>query len=136
MKVLIENNQIANIYPDSYISGNPTYDNSFIPITSYASDIDMKDVQNNKAWKFKIVDGELQYDQDKIKVKLNNDIIRKRQARYIQEVDPLTLEAIRLGVSTIEGKALKEEANKRVEQIKKELPKEEITNGTLCRNFS
>lgn len=94
MKVLIEDGKILNIYSDNYVAGNPVYDNSFIQITSYASDIDMKDVETNQAWKFKIVNGELQYDQDKIKTKLNNDIIAKRRARYMAEVDPLTLEGL------------------------------------------
>lgn len=118
MKTILENNQILNLYPDDYIAGNPVYDNSFIQITSYASDIDMKDVETNQAWKFKIVDGELQYDQEKITAKLNADVIRKRVQRYQSEVDPIALEGLRTGDS-----ALIEQANQKVAQIKLELPK-------------
>lgn len=71
MKLLIENNQIVNLYPDNYDSGNKEYNNSFIQITSYASDIDMKDVEQNQAWKFKITDGQLQYDVPAIKAKVD-----------------------------------------------------------------
>lgn len=118
MKILIEKDKIVNIYHDDYIAGNPVYDNSFIPITSYASDVDMKDVEQNQAWKFKIVEGELQYDQEKIAAKLNADVIRKRVARYQSEVDPLVLEGLRTGDNT-----LVLQANAKVEQIKKDLPK-------------
>lgn len=46
----------------------------------------------------------------------------QRQKRYEKEVDPLTLEAIRLGVSTSAGIELKRQANEKVAQIKSELP--------------
>ena len=51
-------------------------------------------------------------------------IRNKRQKRYEKEVDPLTLEAIRVGVSTSAGIELKKQANEKVAQIKLELPKE------------
>lgn len=123
MKLMIDKGQIANILHDSYIAGNPVYDNSFIQITSYASDIDMKDVETNQAWKFKIVDGELQYDQEKIALKLESDAKRKREARYNNESDVYLytfLEELALHVATPNAvKWLEEKA-----KIKKEIPTE------------
>ena len=58
------------------------------------------------------------------KIESNKIIIAKRLSRYQSEVDPLTLEAVRIGISTAEGKKLKDQANTIVEQIKIDLPKE------------
>jgi hypothetical protein len=119
MKVEFDiNNNFIQLQPDNYELGNYKHTNYFIQITSYASDIDMKDVQENQAWKFKIVDGELQYDQDKIKTKLNSDVIAKRVQRYQSESDPLVLEGSRTN-----NEALIAQANIKVNQIKQDLPK-------------
>lgn len=121
MKVAInEFNGLHSFHQDEYtFPKNHTY--QLIPIISYAPDIDMKDVEQNQAWKFKIDDkGFLEYDQEKINKKLNDDIIAKRLRRYQIEVDPLTLEALRN-----DDINLLEQANKIVEKIKKELPKKE-----------
>lgn len=114
MKAQYDNGRIANLMPDDYTG------ESFIDIKSYALDIDMKDVETNQAWKFKIVEGELQYDYGKILEKENREIISKRVARYQQEVDPLVLEGIRL-----KDDALISKANELVKRIKKDLPKKE-----------
>jgi hypothetical protein len=106
MKLMTENNKILNIVNDNYIAGNPIYDNSFIQIKSYAKDIDMKDVEQNQAWKFKIVDGELQYDQEKIAAKLALDIDRKREQEYSNKVDKLVIEKIRKQLKDAEIDAL------------------------------
>lgn len=123
MKIQIDKKTgvFANFQIDEYVCDES------VQITSYASDIDMKDVETNQAWKFKIVDGELQYDQEAIKTKLNNDIIRKRQARYQNETDPILLEIMyeekANGKTNGDLDQLKQELKTKKEKIKTDLPK-------------
>lgn len=77
--------------------------------------------------RFKVVDGVVvKKTEEELKAEPEYEawIISKRLERYKNEVDPITLEAVRVGVSTSAGIELKKQANEKVAQIKLELPKE------------
>jgi hypothetical protein len=138
MKAMVENGKIYNFVPDNYIAGNKEIDDGthesikILPIKGFADGIDMEAIAKNETR----VKGTFLYYLDNGIVKKRTDdeikampefveyIRSQRQKRYEKEVDPLTLEAIRVGVSTSAGIELKKQANKKVAQIKLELPKE------------
>jgi hypothetical protein len=134
MKAMFDKGKLKNIVPSNYKAGNKIYDDTMQEITSIEEGITLctgsaLDQYGNE--KYKIVDGHLSYTDNYEAVLLeseNEAIINKRQEAYKKEVDGLTLEAIRIGVNTANGKELIKQANAKVKEIKEKLQKKESKN--------